>query len=164
MTETKRPPQRGEAHDQLDFMEGRWSTREEYPPAPWMPGGGSGEGSATIRWMVGRLVLISEYRTEGSMGGLFEGHGLMTWAPDASAYVGYWFDNMMPTGIRGEGSFEDGKLTITYRRGEGEEAGEIRSVTTRISENEFTMVGSSRMDGAWVEAVRITYKRMPEEE
>lgn len=153
------PPQRSTEHDRLDFMEGTWKTTETYPPAPWMPSGGSGRGEATIAWKLNRMALVTEYRTEGSMGFTFEGHGLMTWDPVGNAYMGYWFDSMMPTGAAGRGQFEDGQLVILYKHQTPQGEMQIRSVARKVSSDEFEMVGSSLVKGEWMEAVRIKYER-----
>ncbi len=153
-------PRRTAEHEQLDFMAGEWKTKEEYPPAPWMPKGGSGEGHATIRWAVDGLCLVTDYQTKGSMGDSFEGHGVMGYDPDAKVYVGHWYDSRMPTGTEGRGSIEGTSLVLHYRHRTPEGEQEIRSITTPVSEKEFRMTGSSLVDGKWVEAVRITYVRV----
>lgn len=154
------PPQRSEEHGRLDFMAGTWKTTETYPAAPWMPEGGSGRGEAAIQWKLNRMVLVTDYRTEGSAGFTFEGHGLMTWDPVGNAYMGYWFDSMMPTGAGGRGQIEDGSLVILYRHRTPQGERQIRSVATKVSDDEFRMVGSSLVDGTWIEAVRIKYERV----
>ena len=152
-------PRRTAGHERLNFMEGEWTTHEEYPPTPWMPGGGSGEGEASIAWEIGGLCLVTRYETRGMMGESFQGHGIMGFDPAENVYVAWWFDVTMPTGTEGRGSFEKGSLVVHYRHRTPEGIQEIRAVTTPVSDGEFRMVGSSLVDGKWVEAVRNTYKR-----
>ncbi len=143
----------------LDFMVGEWNTHEDYPPTPWMPEGGRGEGRATIRWTVGGLCLVTDYETRGLMGESFEGHGVMSYDPGAKVYTGHWFDSRTPFGTEGRGVFEGESLVLHYRHESPDGAREIRSVTTPVSESEFRMTGSSLVEGRWIETVRIRYVR-----
>ena len=141
----------------LDFMVGDWQNRQEYPPSTWLPEGGTGEGSATIRWEVGGLCLVTSYRTKGSMGDLFEGHGITSFDPGENIYIGWWFDSMMPTGAEGRGRLEDGSLVLHFHHKIPGGFNDILSITSPVSESEFRVMGSTLVVGKWVEAVRITY-------
>jgi hypothetical protein len=150
-------PQRTPEHDKLNFMAGTWKTREVHAPAPWAPQGGTGEGQATFRWTLGNLFLIQEYRSKGSMGMTFEGHGLMTFDANAKRYTSWWFDSMSAGGMQQFGHLEGKDLIFQGECDSPMGTMKMKMVTRPVSATEFTFTMDMDQGGKWVNMMKITY-------
>ena len=151
-------PQRTPDHDKLDFMVGEWKTREVHAPSPWMPQGGTGEGTCSIKWGVGNLVLIHEYKSKGAMGA-FEGHGVETYDADRKSYVHHWFDSMKPSGMMSLGRIEAGDVIYNNEMETPMGKMKMKMVTHKVSDKEFTFTINMEQGGKWTPGMTITYTK-----
>ena len=152
-------PQRTAEHDKLNFMVGEWKTREVFPPGPMAPQGGTGEGTTTIKWKVGSMVLTNDYRSKGFMGQAFEGFGLYSYDPMKKEYLNYWFDTMASAGMVSRGRFEGTDLIFL---GENETPGgkmKFRMVTHPVSKDEFTFTIHMDIGGKMTLMMTVTHVR-----
>jgi hypothetical protein len=76
----------------LQMFQGRWSTEEKHEPSEMMPQGGTGKGQESFRPGPGKMSVIAEYTSQGTMGE-FSGIGIASWDPAAKAYHIHWIDN-----------------------------------------------------------------------
>jgi hypothetical protein len=74
---------------------GTWASDEKFEPSPFMPAGGTGAGTNTVRLGPGGFTVLMEQRSKSAMGS-FAGHGVMTWDPNEKAYKLVWADSMTP--------------------------------------------------------------------
>jgi hypothetical protein len=96
----------------LRDMIGTWSTDEKFEPSPWMPSGGTGTGTNTVRIGPGGFTVLMEQRSKSAMGP-FSGHGVLTWDPNAKAYKFVWADSMTPGVMIETGHKEGDNLVFT---------------------------------------------------
>jgi len=94
-----------EMKDLRDLV-GTWTSDETFEPSPWMPSGGTGTGTNTVRLGPGGFTVIMDQRSKSSMGS-FIGHGLLTWDPNEKVYRFAWADSMSP-GVMIETGRKDG--------------------------------------------------------
>jgi hypothetical protein len=92
-----------------DFI-GTWSSEEMYEPSPWMPFGGTGAGTNTVRSGPGGFTVLMEQSSKSAMGS-FRGHGVLTWDPNEKAYKFVWADSMTP-GVIIETGRKDGESIV----------------------------------------------------
>lgn len=149
-------PKRTPEHDKLNFMVGEWKTREVHSPSPWMPQGGTGEGTSSIKWGLGKMALIHEYRSKGAMGA-FEGHGVETYDADKKVFVHTWFDSMKPSGMTSHGHIEGKDLIYQTEMDTPQGKMKMKMVTHPVSEKEYTFTINMEMGGKWVPGMTITY-------
>src|SRR5438552_14517911 len=114
----------------LRDMIGTWTTEETFEPSPWMPSGGPGTGTNTVRLGPGGFTVVMDQRSKSSTGS-FTGHGLLTWDPNEKVYRFAWADSMSP-GVMIETGRKDGdNLVFT---GEATMMGKKVSVRDEISD------------------------------
>ncbi len=131
------PKPAAEMKDLTDLI-GTWTTEETYEPSPWMPSGGTGKGTNTVRRGPGGFSVLMEQRSKSSMGS-FMGHAIMTWDPNDKAYKTYWVDSMTP-GVMAESGRKEGD-TVVYT-GEANMMGkkvQVRDVISDRTPNSYTM-------------------------
>lgn len=80
---------------ELRELIGTWATEETMEPAPWMPSGGTGTGTNSVRSGPGGFTMIMDHRSKSAMGA-FTGHGIITWDPNEKVYKMVWADSMSP--------------------------------------------------------------------
>lgn len=94
----------------IKMFAGTWSTSEKFDPSEFMPQGGTGSGSETIKGGPGGNSLVNDYRSRGSMGA-FAGHGIIFWDAKRQIFSSVWCDSMSPngcdTGITGKWEGDD---------------------------------------------------------
>lgn len=94
----------------LRELVGTWSSDEHFEVSPFMPSGGSGTGTNTVRLGPGGFSTLMEQRSKSAMGA-FSGHGVMTWDPNEKAYKFVWVDSMTP-GVMIETGHKDGNNLV----------------------------------------------------
>lgn len=96
------------------WLVGTWKTDEKHEPSEWMPQGGTGKGTETVRPGPGGLSVIADYKSQGAMGS-FVGHGLTWWDTKEKAYKSLWCDSMSPAGceMSGTGRWQGKDLVFT---------------------------------------------------
>ena len=104
------PKPAAEMKDLRDLV-GSWTTEENYEKSPFMPEGGAGTGTNTVRLGPGGFSVLMEQRSKSAMGS-FSGHGVLTWDPNEKAYKTVWADSMTP-GVVTESGHKEGD-TIVY--------------------------------------------------
>ncbi len=107
-------PKPGNEHRMLTSMVGTWNCDVEVfpmPGAPAMKSKGTEEVVALGEfWTIGRF--------KGEMMGMpFEGQGISGYDPVRKKFTNYWIDSMTPTGMMGEGTWNEEKkeLVLTGR-------------------------------------------------
>lgn len=118
-----------EMKDLRDFI-GTWSSDETFQPSPWMPSGGTGSGTNTVRSGPGGFTVLMEQRSKSAMGP-FAGHGVLTWDPNEKTYKFVWADSMSPGVMIETGRKEGDNLVFT---GETMMAGKKISVRDVIAD------------------------------
>jgi hypothetical protein len=88
-------PQPAPEMKDLDALVGTWTTEEHYDPSPFMPTGGTGTGTNTVRRGPGGFTMLMDHRSKTSTG-TFNSHGVLTWDPNEKAYKTVWADSTMP--------------------------------------------------------------------
>jgi Protein of unknown function (DUF1579) len=100
-----------EMKDLREFI-GTWSTDETFEPSPWMPSGGTGTGTNTVRLGPGGFTILMDQSSKSAMGP-FRGHGILTWDPNEKAYKFIWADSMTPGVVTETGHKEGDTITFT---------------------------------------------------
>jgi len=149
-------PQRTPEHDKLNFMVGEWKTRETHAPSPWNPAGGTGEGTSTIKWGLGKLALIHDYHSKGAMGS-FDGHGVETYDANSKSFVHTWFDSMKPSGMVSHGHIEAGDIVYLSEADTPQGKMKMKMITHPVSPTEYTFTIHMDQGGKWVQGMAITY-------
>src|SRR5262249_17499224 len=97
---------------ELRDMIGVWATDETYEPSPFMPSGGTGAGTNTVRLGPGGFSIVMDQRSKSAMGP-FTGHGVFTWDANEKAYKFVWVDSMTPGVVMEKGRKEGDTLVFT---------------------------------------------------
>ena len=149
----------------IKMFAGTWSSTEKHEPSEFLPNGGTGTGSDTVKAGPGGNSLISDYRSKGAMGGSFSGHGIIYWDAKHQAYSSVWCDNMSSEGceVGATGKWEGNDLVFTA---EGEMMGkkyEMKQVYTDIKPDSYTFyMDMSNVGGPMKRTMTITYTRKVE--
>ena len=146
----------------IKALAGTWSVSEKTEPSEFMPQGGSGSGTDTVKAGPGGNSLVRDYRSKGPMGS-FTGHSIIYWDPKRQVYGSVWCDSMSPEGCDGAtGKWEGDDLVFNA---EGEMMGKkIREkwAYTDIKPDSHTFYIDSSMDGGPMKrSLTITYTRKP---
>lgn len=97
---------------ELRGLIGAWTTDESFEPSPWMPSGGAGSGTNTVRSGPGGFTVLMEQRSKSAMGA-FSGHGVLAWDPNEKAYKWAWADSMTPGIMTSTGHKDGDNLVFT---------------------------------------------------
>jgi hypothetical protein len=95
---------------ELRQMIGTWTSDEKFDQSPFMPAGGTGTGTNSVRLGPGGFTVLMEQRSKGAMGA-FAGHGVLTWDTNEKAYKFVWADSMGP-GVVIETGHKDGENLV----------------------------------------------------
>jgi hypothetical protein len=112
-------PKPTDAHRKLKALVGTWQAEEKMFPSPWDPKGGTAVGHANNRLALDGFAVIQDYEqtTKGVVN--YWGHGVFTWDPALQSYVLYWFDSMGIGQNVFQGSFDENRLTLSYKSDQG---------------------------------------------
>lgn len=77
----------------LSAFIGDWTGTDGVLPSPF-GAGGMGAGSMSVRAALNDHHLLLDYALDRGADGGFTAHGVLTWDPDVSVYLLFWFDDM----------------------------------------------------------------------
>ena len=106
MASPKPAPEMKELRDLI----GTWTSDEKFEVSPFMPSGGTGSGTNTVRLGPGGFTVVMDQRSKSAMG-TFTGHGILTWDPNEKAYKTVWADSMTP-GVMTETGHKEGDNVV----------------------------------------------------
>jgi hypothetical protein len=112
-------PKPTDAHRKLQSLVGTWKAEEKMFPSPWDPKGGTAVGRAINRLALDGFAIIQDYEQTSKDVVNYWGHGIFTWDPASQSYVLYWFDSLGMGVNVFKGSFDENKLTLTYKSDQG---------------------------------------------
>jgi len=142
-------------------LEGTWNSEEKFEKSEFMPNGGTGKGKAVFKPGPGRLSLMMDYNSKGSMGS-FHGFGTYWYDPKDQMFHSFWCDPFTPQGcmLTGTGKWEGDRLVMT---GENEMMGKkykFRQVISDITPNSFTYSEEAAVDGSEMKpTMTIKYRK-----
>jgi len=110
--ETGMPKPAPEIERLRTMLQGRWTTEEKHEPNAFVPQGGVGKGSESVRPGPGGLSIIAEYTSQGPTG-QFAGIGIFTWNAAQKVYELHWTDNTNPAMTMMTGKWEGDNLVFT---------------------------------------------------
>ena len=99
------PPKPGPEHAMLKKHEGTWDTVMKMA-------GMESKGTAVYKMELGGLWLMSTFEGE-IFGSKFTGKGLDSYDPAKKKFVGVWVDSMSTSPLTMEGTYDEGKKTLT---------------------------------------------------
>jgi hypothetical protein len=95
-----------------ELFTGVWRGEEKLYPSDWDPKGGSAFGTWVVHASVDGFVTIVDYTEERDGKINYRGHGVHTWDPQHSCFLGYWFDNIgIPPREPTKGKLEGNRYT-----------------------------------------------------
>jgi hypothetical protein len=150
-------PKLTDAHRKLQLLVGNWQGEEKMFPTPWDSKGGSAVGYMNNRLALDGFAVIQDYehRREGVV--KYWGHAIFTWDPNLQSYVLYWFDSLGVGQNVFQGSFDEKKLTLTYKSHQGY----TRASWEFTSDKSFSYRMEVSGDGTqWQAMMEGTYSRI----
>jgi len=139
---------------------GEWDATITVTPSPGAP------PQASTGRLVGRLIsggrwLITDFQNHTTG---FEGHGIYGYHAASKRYVGTWVDDMRTDLYVGEGEWDPGKQTMTYRWSTPMPNGQAmtwKETSEVVSGNEQILrVLFPSPDGAEFEMLRAVYRKV----
>lgn len=135
--ETGMPKPAPEIERLRTMLQGRWTTEEKHEPNEFVPQGGTGKGSESVRPGPGGLSIIAEYTSQGPTG-QFAGIGIFTWNAAQKAYELHWTDNTNPAMTMMTGKWEGENLVFSGTDTFMGKKLHSRHMFTEIKPNAFT--------------------------
>jgi hypothetical protein len=77
----------------LSFLVGKFTTTTEVLPAPSMPKGGKGTGTAMNQWGLDSMFVVVNEESMNSLLGSYKGHGMLGYSPVTKKYHLSMFNN-----------------------------------------------------------------------
>jgi len=101
----------GKFHELLKQFEGTWETKSEFQMAPDQVL--KSKGTATEKFAVGGLFLITDVKSEMEGVGPFDAHSIWGYDEHKKKYTGSWVDNMSTAIWPFEGTVDDAGKVFT---------------------------------------------------
>ncbi|HXN22446.1 MAG TPA: DUF1579 family protein [Candidatus Dormibacteraeota bacterium] len=145
----------------IKMFGGMWSTSEKIEASEFMPQGGTGSGTDSMKAGPGGNSLVNDYRSRGSMGS-FAGHGIIFWDAKRQAFSSVWCDSMSPNGCESgmSGKWEGDDLVFNSETEMMGKKVQSKQVYTDIKPASFTFYIDSSTDGGPIKrAMTIKYTK-----